>query len=285
MADQGGGSVGRPVWDEARAAAWLAGEAAREQTMAAVSDALFARAALQPGERVLDVGVGSGPTTLAAYASVQPGGTATGIDISAAMVAAAQRRPGGEQITWLVGDAGSYDFDAGAFDVVISRLGVMFFADPVAAFANLRQATRPGGRLAAVVWSHRDATGLFGVPHTVATTTLHRLGVAYTAMPADFALFSLGGPGQVEQVLSAAGWSDVSASVDNRVLYMSGPEAAEQAADGMIAMGPVSALLAGQPPDVIAEVRTALVADLEHRRDEVGIGLPAGFIVVSAVRA
>jgi hypothetical protein len=158
----------------------------------------------------------------------------------------------------------------------------MFFSDPVAGFRNLLDATRPGGRLIVTVWSQLYATGLFGIPYTVATTTLHRLGVDYQGFPADGILFSLGRPRLARQVLEAAGWIDVEATVDNRTLYLA-PDPREAAKMTMLG-GPVQALLDGQPEMIRAEVEAALVADYEHRQDDSGVGLPAGFIVVAAVR-
>jgi trans-aconitate methyltransferase len=83
---------GQPVWDADRAAGWLANADARERQLQPVSDALFDRASLQPGERVLDVGVGSGPTTGQAWEAVRPDGSVTGIDIAPPMIAAARQR-------------------------------------------------------------------------------------------------------------------------------------------------------------------------------------------------
>jgi SAM-dependent methyltransferase len=96
---------GQPVWDEERAAWWLANADARERQLQPVSDALFERASLQPGERVLDVGVGSGPTTGQAWEAVRPDGSVTGIDIAPPMIAAARQRITAPEIEWIVGDA------------------------------------------------------------------------------------------------------------------------------------------------------------------------------------
>jgi SAM-dependent methyltransferase len=268
------------AWDEARAAWWLAGAEEREKQLLPVSDALFARAALQPGEHVLDVGVGSGPTSRQAWNSVQPGGSVTGVDIAAPMIAAARQQDHGAEIDWIVGDAATQDFTPGRYDAVISRFGVMFFTDPVAAFSNLRSATRIGGRLVITVWSQLFAAGLFAIPYTVATTTLHRLEVPYRDFPADGILFSLGRPGLAQSVLEAAGWTDVEVSVDNRPLHL--PPDAHVAAKLTLAAGPVQMILEGQSDSVRAEVEEALVADFDHRRETSGISLPAGFLVASA---
>jgi SAM-dependent methyltransferase len=274
---------GQPVWDDERAALWLANVDARERQLQPVSDALFDGANLQPGECVLDVGVGSGPTTGQAWEAVRPDGSVTGIDIAPPMIAAARERITASEIEWIVGDAASYDFSPRTYDAVISRFGVMFFTDPVAAFRNLWEATRPDGRLIATVWSQLYATGLFGIPYTVATTTLHRLGVEYQGFPTDRFLFSMGRHETIRRVLTAAGWADIETTVDNRTLYL--PPDPVAAAKMTMASGPVQALLEGQSNMVRAEVESALTADYVHRQNESGIGLPAGFIVVAARRS
>lgn len=82
----------QPIWDDERVSRWLAEADARERQLSPVSDALFERAALRPGERVLDVGVGAGPTTAQAWEAVRPDGVVTGIDIAPPMIAAARQR-------------------------------------------------------------------------------------------------------------------------------------------------------------------------------------------------
>ena len=226
------------------------------------------------------MGVGSGPTTRQAWEAVHPSGSVTGVDISSSMIAAARQRVPVADIEWIVGNAATQAFTPGLYDAVISRFGVMFFADPVAAFTNLRAATRIGGRLIVTVWSQLFASGLFAIPYTVATTTLHRLGVPYQAFPPDGILFSLGRAGLARTVFEAAGWADVETAVDNRTLYL--PPDPRAAAQLTMAAGPVQMVLEGQSDPVRAEVEEALVADYEHRLDAPGIGLPAGFIVVSA---
>jgi SAM-dependent methyltransferase len=273
-----------PTWDDARVAAWLAGAPARERQLTPISEALFARADLHPGERVLDVGVGTGPTTAEAHAAVQPGGTVTAIDIAPAMIEAARRLVPAADIEWLVGDATTYAFPAAAYDVVISRFGVMFFSDPIAAFTRLHDAVRPGGRLVIATWCRRDATGVFGIPHVIATTTLHRLGVDYPAVPPDFALFSLGEVDRVAQVLAPAGWREIDSVPDNRIVYLGGATSPEAAADDAVQGGPLRMLLENQPAEVVDEVRKALLDDFIRRADGNGVPVPAGFLITSAIR-
>ena len=114
--------------------------------------ALFERALPQAHEVVLDVGCGSGATTLTAAARAE---RAAGIDLSLPLVELAMRRARAAAIgnaDFMIADAQTHDFAAGAFDLLISQFGVMFFDDPVRAFTNIRRALRPDGRVVFVSW-------------------------------------------------------------------------------------------------------------------------------------
>jgi SAM-dependent methyltransferase len=273
-----------PIWDDLRAKNWLSRVDGLEAQMVPISDALFDRARLQPGDRVLDVGCGSGATTRQAREAVRPGGRVTGLDISNAMIRAARARVGEDGIDWVVADAESQPFAPGAFDAVISRFGVMFFGDPVAAFTNLARACRSGGQLTMAVWCAREETALFNIPYQVVASTLDRLGATYTPTPPDVGPFSLGDKASVRSLLESAGWRDVDVRVDNRILHLGGSSSISGAIESVVDLGPASVLVQGQPPEIMAAVRTALAEEFERRHDGAGVALPGGFLVVSAAR-
>src|SRR5918992_2952013 len=142
------------AWDGAEGDYWAANATRFELSTAGYDAAFFAAANLRPGDHVLDVGCGTGATTREA-ARRAPGGTATGIDLSAAMLDVARAtatQEGLRGVDFLHGDAQVHPFSSAAYDVVLSRTGAMFFGDPIVAFANLARATRPGGRLVLLVW-------------------------------------------------------------------------------------------------------------------------------------
>ncbi|MDN3243056.1 class I SAM-dependent methyltransferase [Glycomyces tritici] len=195
----------RQNWSEG-ASGWVANEAVFDAVFAPVTAAIIARAAPASGHRVLDVGCGSG-TLLAECAAA--GAAVVGVDIAEGMAAAARRRV--PEATVLVADAQTTDLlDAapGApFDRIVSRFGVMFFEDPVAAFANLRSAAAPGGRLVFACWRSEAENPIF---RTGTTVLMDRLDPE--PEPSD-----PGAPGptafadrdRLDAVLAGSGWDPV----------------------------------------------------------------------------
>ena len=154
------------AWNGDSGRRWAADADRRDRILAPVADALLAAADPRPGERVLDLGCGCGVTSLAAAQAVGPGGTVTGIDLSAPMLELARDRRNTTALTHIdvvEGDAQSHDL-GGPFDLAIGRFGTMFFADPTAAFTNLAAAMRPGGRLCLATWQPLVANEWLLVP-------------------------------------------------------------------------------------------------------------------------
>src|SRR5436190_14393138 len=140
-------------WNGPAGQRWADRQAAQDILLGPVADLLIDRAKPVAGERVIDVGCGSGVTTIAFARKVAPSGHALGIDISAPMLARARASAPKElPVDFVQADATVHPFDPESFDLLASRFGVMFFADPVASFTNLRKAMRPSGRLAFACW-------------------------------------------------------------------------------------------------------------------------------------
>src|ERR1044071_9117083 len=139
--------------DEVRVAAWAEVRDALELQLAPLGRHALAALAPRPGESVLDIGCGGGETALDLARAVAPDGTVVGIDLSAAVLAFAQRAAEGrERVRFVQADGQVFPFEPASFDAAFSRFGVMFFADPTAAFINIRRSLRPNGRLAFVCW-------------------------------------------------------------------------------------------------------------------------------------
>jgi SAM-dependent methyltransferase len=140
-------------WNGPGGKRWSDRQASQDVLLGPVSQALIARAGIKPGERVLDIGCGCGSTSIALALAVAPAGFVLGVDISAPMLERARQvAPEGLPLDFVLADATLYPFHPETFDLLISRFGVMFFADPVLSFANLRRALRPSGRVAFVCW-------------------------------------------------------------------------------------------------------------------------------------
>jgi SAM-dependent methyltransferase len=272
------------LWTAERVARWRVQVAGLEP----VSEVLFAAAALRPGERVLDVGCGTGPTTRRAALEVGPGGLVVGLDISPDMLAVAVAQPeqdGAAPLRWVTTDAAAWRPEPVAFDVVLSRFGVMFFADPAAAFARLATAARPSGRLAAVVWRRRDESELFAVPLHAALDRLRRRGTTVDVPPDDEGAFSLHDPAAVTALLTGAGWSGVTCTPHQLQLPLCGGMAPPLVAAAILDSGPVGRVTAQLDNDDRAAVATAITAALSDHVDSNGhVILTAHTLLVTATR-
>jgi SAM-dependent methyltransferase len=268
-------------WDAERTRFWLANLTTLEAPLAPVAAAIFETVNLQPGESVLDVGCGAGVTTIEAAGRVGPEGRVWGIDISADMITAAQSRSSARNLEWVVADAAEYELPAEAFDAIISRFGMMFFRDPARAFRRLGAACRPGGRMVASAWPHRERVLYFALPYDIVTSVLEKRGVAYTPIPGDQGPFSLGNEEATIDLLRATGWVDVRCMLRRDPLHLMGSGTVEQAADALVTS---STALAGQPDEIVAEVRAALLEGLRPWHDGTGIALPGSFLMITAAR-
>jgi SAM-dependent methyltransferase len=170
---------------------------------------LLTAAAASPGDHVLDVGCGSGATTLELADAVGPAGRVMGLDVSRPLLDRLQERAAPRGLANVLvreADAQVAALPAGHFDVVASRFGVMFFDDPVAAFANLARAMKPGGRLAFVCWQPVDRNPWFAEPLAAAMAVVPDPKLPPPGSPGPFALSS---PERVCDVLRRGGFDAV----------------------------------------------------------------------------
>jgi SAM-dependent methyltransferase len=258
-------------WSGERVERWLRQAAGLERQLAPVSDLLFAAARLAPGEAVLDVGCGAGPTTVAAARLVGPTGRVRGVDVSDRMLEAAAASVAGLEgiapVDFVEADVVTWDPDEAAYDAVISRFGVMFFSDPPAAFATLARAARAGGRLAFASWQRRDDSPVFAVPLHAAVEVLRARGVKATGGGIDLDVFiatdddgpfSLHDPAAVTDLLEHAGWRDVAVEPHVCPLPFAGGTTPAAAAEAALDFGPTRMVLTGLDDDLVGAAQEAI---------------------------
>src|SRR6201984_2230491 len=174
--------------DDVRVAAWAQIREPLERQLAPLGRRALAALAPHPGESVLDIGCGGGETALDLARAVAPDGTVVGVDLSAAVLAFAQRAAKGcGRVRFVQADSQGFPFEPASFDAAFSRFGVMFFADPTAAFINIRRSLRRNGRLAFVCWRAMEENQLDILPLTAASAHLPPLAARDPDAPGPFA--------------------------------------------------------------------------------------------------
>jgi SAM-dependent methyltransferase len=196
------------AWDGNEGAFWVARATSFDEGLAHFHGPFLEAAAIRASDDVLDVGCGTGQATRD-VARTASGGSATGIDLSSGMLALARELAAAEglvNIDFLQADAQIHPFGNGAFDAVVSRMGSMFFGDPVAAFTNLHRALRSGGRLTLLTW--QGVADNEWLTEFLAAAAQGR--VLPTPPPDAPSPFALADPARVQTILSEAGFTDVS---------------------------------------------------------------------------
>jgi SAM-dependent methyltransferase len=246
------------------------------------ADAAMARLAPQPGERVLDIGCGAGDTALMLADRVLGHGFVLGIDVSRALLQRATARAAAipeYPIRFLEADAATHRFEPASFDALHSRFGVMFFADPAAAFANLARALKPGGRLAFICWRDRRENEWVRVPARIA----HKhTDLPPAPPPTEPGPFAFAEKERIEAILGGAGFADIRVEpLDLALAWGADPRTATQV---LMEMGPVGSVMIDKPEPV----RAAVIADLEQAlapfASRAGVRLGTATWLVSALR-
>lgn len=241
-------------WNDQAGPTWADLQAPLDRQLAPLGRRVMAELDLGPGRRVLDVGCGAGETTLALAAT---GAEAVGVDISRPLLEVARARSQGiANVSFLEADAQAQGFPE-PFDAIFSRFGVMFFADPVAAFTNLHGALKPGGRLAFVCWRRPDENPVMTAPMRAALAHID----APPAPPADPTApgpFAFADPERLLAILSAAGFAEVAVTPHDEKI---GGNDLDTTLGLSLKVGPLGALLRENPDKreaVIGAVRDLL---------------------------
>lgn len=244
-------------WNTGAGPTWAELQKPLDRQLAPLGRAAMAALAPQPGEDILDVGCGAGETVFELARRVMPGGEVTGLDISKTLLdVARRRREGAPGVHFIEADAQTYGFQPGSFDGIFSRFGVMFFADPTAAFTNLRRALKAGGRLAFICWRTPAENPIMSLPMQAALQ--HLPPPEAPADPTAPGPFAFANPDRVRGILDAAGFTDVAVTPHAEKVGGGDLDASLGLA---LKVGPLGALLRANPDKadvVIDAVRAAL---------------------------
>lgn len=230
----------RDFWSDAAGPKWLRFESAMDGLLQPVLDGVLARANLKTGEAVLDVGCGTGASALQLGDVVGLRGHVIGADISGSMLGrAAARAEHHPQVEFIETDAQTHDFESAQFDHLVSRFGVMFFENPVAAFTNMARALKSGGRVTYAAWGQIPANPFFTYPAQAARSIIGAPPKSDPDLPGPFAFRD---PERVLDILSRAGLQE--ARCDTVELMLTPHGNIDDFADMALHIGPAHAAIA-----------------------------------------
>lgn len=270
----------RDFWTDIVGEKWVRNQGTMDALMQPVLDGVLARAGLATGQAVLDVGCGTGASCLAAAAAVGPDGMVLGADISPTLLTLARSRTADHpNITLIEADAALHGFEPAHFDHLISRFGVMFFADPVAAFSNMAAALKPGGQVTFASWGQIQENPYFTDAAQAARETLGPMPKADPDLPGPFAFRD---PERVIGILTGAGLTEADADVVP--LHLTPPGTLADFAEQAMAIGPVEATIREYGPDAagLAKVKDTLQATFARYDTEDGLRIPAEIVFYTA---
>lgn len=233
---------GHAYWNGEGGQTWVRNMDRIEANFVALTACLLAHSGAQPGEQVLDVGCGGGHTSRVLAQAVSPDGAVLAVDISEPILRVARQRHGAvANLAFLQADAGNADLGTARFDLLFSRFGVMFFANPVAAFSELRRAVKPTGRVVFLCWRAMGENAWMAAPTAAAVAALgeeHR--PAPPADPRAPGPFAFADADYVGGILRGAGFSTVAIEPLDEAMHLGD---VDTALDHLKSMGPISQAL------------------------------------------
>jgi ubiquinone/menaquinone biosynthesis C-methylase UbiE len=267
-------------WNGPAGEHWTQRQPAQDILLAPISQALIDRAAAKAGERILDIGCGCGATSIALAERVAPSGFVLGVDISVPMLSRArQLAPKKLPLDFALADATVYPFDPASFDLLVSRFGVMFFAEPAVSFANLRKALRPSGRVAFACWREPRENPWMMAPLQAVYQHVPKLPQQGPEDPGPFAFASAE---RVNRILSEAGFSSMAMEPCNLSLDIAIGRGLDAAVETALQIGPASRALDGHPQEVRAAATRSIRETLTPFLRGDSVPLPASIWIVTA---
>ncbi len=262
-------------WNDVSGPKWVENADLIDQQIAPIGLRAIDHAAPRAGERVLDVGCGCGQTSIELGRRVGGEGSVLGVDLSGPMLADARRRAeaeGQRHVRFEQGDAQVRAFESGGFDLAFSRFGVMFFEDSVAAFANIRGALAPGGRLCFVAWQEMGRNPWMVLPAMSAAKHVELPPRGPEGSPGPFAFADAEA---VTAMLAEAGWQSVAVESVEIELGIGDGLGLESTVEFLLQMGPAGAALREAGDDVRAAAKETAMADLEAFHRDGALRMPS----------
>jgi SAM-dependent methyltransferase len=257
-------------WNGPGGQRWLNRQQAHEALLAPIGDVLLNRVDARVGEVAVDIGCGSGATTIALAHRVAPTGRVLGIDVSAPLLERArQRAPADLPVEFALADATTHPFEPDRADLMCSRFGVMFFAEPARSFENMRRGLRSGARLVFACWREFQKNPWASIPLEQAYRHVPRLP---QVGPEDPGPFSFASAPRVRGILERAGFVAVDLEPIDLALDLANGRGLAAAVDTAMGVGPASRALDGQPEALRAAAADSIRAALAPQ--QVGNAVP-----------
>lgn len=267
-------------WNSKVGEEWARQADAMDRMLQPLTQPAFDRLNLKPGERVLDIGCGAGATTLKA-ASYIGDGIAVGADISKPLLELARERAAakGANAHFVEADVAATPLRDAPFDAAFSRFGVMFFDDTAAAFAKIRAALNPNGRMVFICWRTFKENGWSYAP-LAALEPILKTPIT-PADPDAPGPFQLQDPEKIRAILTTSGWRDITITPWDGDVLVGGGGAAASAAAFLLKIGPCARAITDQQLDP-AEAKRLLAEFLRKHETPQGVALSAACWIVSA---
>lgn len=262
-------------WNAGAGETWAALQDRLDHQLAPLGQIAMSALVPEAAEHILDIGCGTGQTTHQLAAATGAAGSVLGVDISRTLLDVAGARPPSPGVSFQEADAQTHRFEAGKFDAAFSRFGVMFFADPIAAFKNIRAALKTGGRLAFVCWRTPAENVFMTLPMATAAPLLPPTA---PAPPPTQGPFAFADPDHVRNVLNAAGFTAIKLVAHDQKI---GSGDLEQTLNVALKIGPLGTALR-EHPDCADAVIDAVRAVLAAHEGPDGVKLPSATWIVTA---
>ncbi len=263
---------------------WVSREARLEASLRPFGQLAMVAGAIKEGQQILDIGFGCGDSTIELAGKAGPEGSVHGVDISVAMVEAAEKKAtqkGVSNVSFECADAQIKPFPVDHYDLVFSRFGVMFFDNPISAFKNIYSALKPGGRLAFICWAPRAENAWVGLPLQVVAKHLSLPAPPGIDEPGPF---SLSEEARVSGILGAAGFANIAVEPFQTPFVLGG--GVDEALSFLMQLAPSGSAINSAEADEETRARIAIDMTelLKSYESSGGVSMNAAALLVTATK-